>query len=177
MLMYIKILFAAILISLLWACESEPGSKEKEKASEKEKPQWVEMEANAGGYALNVFVLVSEVSKSEANIEYLEDTGELRVSTGEHFDLSMYEDESQMESTLNEIKNHPFYEVEVIEQTDSTLLYRYFIEDRDNDNWQFYTERSLGQPLLLVRSNKDGIFEEFYTRKMLESALKITPLK
>ena len=175
--MNIKIFLAAILVSAFWACESESGNTEKAKTNEKVKPQWVEMEALAGGYALNVFVLVSEVAKNEAKIEYLEDTGELMVSTGEHFDLLMYEDESQMESTLNEIKNHPFYDVEIIEQTDSTLLYRYFIENRDNDNWQFYAERSLGLPLLLVRSNNDGVFKEFYARKMLESALKITPLK
>jgi hypothetical protein len=173
--MKIKVLFVALLISTFWACDS--GSAEKSEIIKKEKPQWVEIDGNTGGYQLQIFVPIPKIAKGETKVEYLENTGELTVIAGDYFDYSMYEDESQMEKALIEIKNHPFYKVEIVEQTDSTLLYRYFNESINKESWQFYTERSLGQPLLIVKSNKDKLFSEFYARLMLESSLKITTLK
>jgi hypothetical protein len=173
--MKIKILLVAILISIFWACNSDPV--EKSEIIIAEKPQWLEIDANTGGYNLQIFVPVPEIAKGETTVEYRENTGELNVKSGFHFDYSIYEDESQMRTILSEINHHPFYDVEIVEQTDSTLLYRFFIEDMDKETWHFYTERSLGQPLLIIRSNKDMMFSEFYARKMLESSLKITRLK
>lgn len=170
-----KFFIIAILISTLWACDSGPANKTK--SNEKEKPQWVKLETKEGGYLLNIFVPTPDIAKGEVVVKYLEDSGELRVTAGAHFDYSMFEDESQMQMTLNEIRNHPFYKVEIVEKTDSTLLYRLYLENNSKETWQFYAERSLGQPLLLIRSNKAGVYSEFYARKMLESALKITPLQ
>lgn len=162
--------------TMFWACTSDSGTDMKTNKVEKDKQQWATMNTNEGGYALQVFVPVYETEKEEARIEYLEDQGELRVVAGDEFDFSIFEDESQMNMMLNEIKNHPFYKVEIIEQTDSTLLYRFFLEDESKEVYHFYTERSLGQPLLLIRSNQNKEFSEFYARKMLESSLKITAL-
>jgi len=173
--MIVKNLITIVAISMLWACSSTPDSKSGK--IENEKPQWVEIDTKDGGYALNVFVPTPDITKGEARVEYLDDSGELQVNSGDNFNYSMYEDESQMGMMLNEIKNHPFYKVEIIEQTDSTLLYRYYLENGSKETWQFYAERSLGQPLLLIRSDNDGTFSEFYARKMLESALKLTALK
>jgi hypothetical protein len=169
-----NILIVAVLLSIFWACGTESSTKSETIIVEK--PQWVEIDANTGGYNLQIFVPILEIVKGEPSIKFMENTGELNIRAGEYFDYSLYEDESQMETTINEIKHHPFYEVEIVQQTDSTLLYRYYVEGMDKENWQFYTERSLGNPLLIVRSNNDMIFSEFYARKMMDSALKITPL-
>ena len=158
--------------TMFWACTSDSGTDMKTNKVEKDKQQWATMNTNEGGYALQVFVPVYETEKEEARIEYLEDQGELRVVAGDEFDFSIFEDESQMNMMLNEIKNHPFYKVEIIEQTDSTLLYRFFLEDESKEVYHFYTERSLGQPLLLIRSNQNKEFSEFYARKMLNHLLK-----
>lgn len=172
-----KLLIIAILSLIFWACSSESDSSGKAKEVDVEKQQWRAMEANEGGYALQVFVPYSENGNDEGLVEYLVDRGELRVADGEDFDYYIYEDESQMNMVLNEIANHPFYKVEIIEQTDSTLLYRFYLDDGTKEVWHFYSERSLGQPLLMIRSNQNGKFDEYYARKMLESSLKITTLK
>ena len=172
--MNLRLLIVTIFSLLFWTCASDSGVKTKN--VENDKQEWIVMEVNKGGYALKVFMPYSERIKNEANVEYLEDRGELKVVAGEDIDYSIFEDESQMNMILNEIENHPFYKVEIIEQTDSTLLYRFFMEDGSKEIWHFYSERSLGQPLLLIRSNQDGMFNEYYARKMLESSLKITTL-
>ena len=171
-----KLLMSAILSILLFSCET---GQEKQSKTKKEEaaPQWIEMDVNDGGYALKLFVPTVDIAKGEGQVEYLENSGELHLKAGEEFDVYMYEDDPRMQAVLNEIKHHPFYKVEIIEQTDSTLLYRYYLENLDKETWQFYAERSLGQPVLVVKSNKEGMFTEFYARLMLESALKIEPLK
>ena len=174
--MNLRLLIVTIFSLLFWACASDSESGTKTKNVEKDKQEWIVVEANEGGYALQVFIPYSEKVKNEINVEYLEDSGELKVVAGVDFDYSLFEDESQMNMVLNEIENHPFYKVEIVEQTDSTLLYRFFLDDGSKEVWHFYSERSLGQPLLLIRSNQNGMFNEFYARKMLESSLKITAL-
>jgi hypothetical protein len=174
--MKMKIVMAFIFAFTFFACTSEVDSNAKTKNVEKEKQQWTVVEAREGGYSLQVFVPTPEIVKGEVKIEYLEDRGELKVVAGEVFDYIIYEDESQMNMILNEINNHPFYKVEIVEQTDSTLLYRFFLEDRSKEVWHFYSERSLGQPLLMIRSNHNGDFNEYFARKMLESSLKLTAL-
>jgi hypothetical protein len=169
-----KILITAIIFSTFGACDS--GSSTKSETKKVEKPQWVEIDANTGGYNLQIFAPLPEITKGEATVTFMENTGELNISTGEYFNYSLYEDESQMETTINDIKHHPFYNVEIVEQTDSTLLYRFYVEGMNKENWHFYAERSLGQPLLIVRSNSDMMFSEFYARKMMDSALKMAPL-
>ena len=171
-----KLLLVAIIASFSWACTSSPESETITINAEEEKEQWTVLEARDGGYALQIFVPTSEIVKKEPKIEYVENMGELRIVAGEEFDYYIYEDESQMNMILNEIKSHPFYKVEIIEQTDSTLLYRFFLEIENKEVWHFYSERSLGQPLLMIRSNQNGHFNEFYARKMLESSLKLTSL-
>ena len=171
-----RLIIVALVASFSWACTSNSEPETKTKNVEKEKEQWTVVEVKDGGYALQVFVPIPEISKGETKIEYLEDKGELKVLAGKNFDYYIYEDESQMNMVLNEINNHPFYQIEIIEQSDSTLLYRFFLEDGSREVWHFYTERSLGQPLLMIRSNQSGDFNEFYARKMLESSLKLTIL-
>jgi len=171
-----KIAFVAILTSMLWACTSEPKSETKTEEVEIENQQWTSVESREGGYALKVFIPTPDIVNGATKIEYLEDRGELRVMAGEEFNFIIYEDESQMNMILNEINGHPFYKVEIVEQTDSTLLYRYFLENGSKEIWHFYSERSLGQPLLMIRSNQSGDFNEFYARKMFESSLKLTTL-
>ena len=51
------------------------------------------MEVKEGGYSLQVFVPIPEISKGETKIEYMEDLGELKVVAGEEFDYFIYEDE------------------------------------------------------------------------------------
>ena len=172
-----RLIIVAIIASFSWACTSNSESETETKSSDKEKEQWIVLEVKEGGYSLQVFVPIPEISKGETKIEYMEDLGELKVVAGEEFDYFIYEDESQINMVLNEINNHPFYQVEIIEQTDSTLLYRFFLEDGSNEVWHFYSERSLGQPLLMMRSNQNKDFNEYYSRKMLESSLKLTALK
>lgn len=174
--MNIRLIIVAIIASFSWACTSSPESETKSINIEKEKEQWTVLEARDGGYALQIFVPTPEIVKEEPKIEYVENRGELWVVAGEEFEYYIYEDESQMNMILNEIKSHPFYKVEIVEQTDSTLLYRYFLENENKEVWHFYSERSLGQLLLMIRSNQNGDFSEFYARKMLESSLKITAL-
>lgn len=174
--MNLKIIISAIIVATILGCTDEPGQPVTENIVEKEKPLWVPLDANLGGFALKVFVPTPEIAKGESKVEYLEDSGELSVSAGEKFGLIIFEDESQMNMMLNEIENHPFYKSEIISQTDSTLLYRYYLENGNKEVWNFYTERSLGQPLLIVRSNQNMEFDEFYARKMLESSLKMTSL-
>ena len=174
--MNLRLLIITIFSLMFWSCASDSNKSAKTKNVDNEKKQWTAIEANEGGYALQVFVPYSEIGNEEAMVEYLVDRGELRVVAGESFDYFIYEDESQMNMVLNEINNHPFYQVEIIEQTDSTLLYRFFLEDGSNEVWHFYSERSLGQPLLMIRSTQNGDFNEYYARKMLESSLKITAL-
>ncbi|RLD26016.1 MAG: hypothetical protein DRI54_03690 [Bacteroidetes bacterium] len=174
--MKIEVAIVAILTSMLLACTSDPNTETETEKIEIEKELWTSVESREGGYALTVFIPTPDIVKEEAKIEYLEDRGELRVMAGEEFDYYIYEDESQMNMILNEINGHPFYKVEIIEQTDSTLLYRYFLENESKEVWHFYTERSLGQPMLMIRSNQNGDFNEFYARKMFESSLKLTTL-
>lgn len=166
-----------VFASLFLACTSDSDTGNKEEAISNDNQQWTKLDTREGGYALQVFVPTSEIEKGDTEIEYLEDLGELRVVSSENFDFSIFEDVSQMDIILNEINNHPFYKVEIIDKTDSTLLYRFFLEDKRKDVWHFYTERTFGQPLLLIRSNQNEEFNEFYVRKMLESSLKLTPLK
>jgi len=166
-----KLILVVIITSFFWACNSNTEPETNDIQIEKE--EWTVVEVRDGGYALQVFVPVPEIAKGEAKIEYLENVGELKIIVGEKIDYYMYEDESQMNMILNEINSHPFYNVEIVEQTDSTLLYRFFLEDGSNEIWHFYSERSLGQPLLMIRSNQNGNFNEYYARKMLESSLKV----
>jgi hypothetical protein len=172
-----SLIIVAMFASLFLGCTSDSDSGHNDETIENDNQLWSKMDTREGGYALQVFVPTSEIEKGETKIQYLEDLGELRVVSSENFDFSIFEDESQMNIILNEINNHPFYKVEIVEKTDSSLLYRFFLEDKRKDVWHFYTERSLGQPLLLIRSNQNVEFNEFYARKMLESSLKLIPLK
>ena len=175
--MRIKFWITVVMLSIFSACSTDSLTGKNEKQDlESKKEEWINLEINEGGYNLEVPVPTPEIAKGKSISNYSEDNGELNVIAGESFNLILFDDESQMNTVLNQIKNHPFYKVEIVTQTDSTLLYRYYIENNPKEEWQIYAERSIGSPKLIVKSNKDGHFTEFYARKMLESARNIKRL-
>ena len=175
--MKLKTIIVALLLFSIWSCNSETSTEEKVPEVEVKESEWIDVETTAGGYFLSIPIPIPRIAQGEGKIEFSDVSGELDVQAGEYFGYLVYEDESQIKSTIETINNHPFYNVEIVEQTDSTLLYRLFSEQMDKEAWHFYCERSLGIPLLIVSSKQEVEYSEFYTRKMLESALNISSTK
>lgn len=160
--------FKLYLLLLIVTAGCQNQSEEKKTP---EKKDYISKEIRTGGYRLTMQLPSSPVVKGAYDVSFNEERGELNIKNGAEFGLIIYEDESQLEATKNQINQHPYYSVEVVEESDSTLLYRFYVDGSPKDLWHFYAERKIGQPLTLFKSNDQMEFTEFYARKMLASAL------
>jgi len=177
-----KFLYSILLLSFVWSCGNETPKEDiqqeetqQEKPVEENDPEWDDIAVLNGGFKFSLKVPSEAIANSKSQITYHEDRGELEVSAGEMYDLFIMEDDFQMQLVKDEIMNHPFYKVEMILENDSSLVYRYYTENGSKEEWHIYAERSLGQTKLLIRSNSEKEFNEYETRKMLESTLSIIP--
>jgi hypothetical protein len=180
-----KTIFLSSILGLflIWSCSNESTKEEPvEKSTEVEETEveevnnWIGLAILDGGFRLGIDVPSENVSNGKSEIIYHEDIGELEIIDGEHFDILLLEDESQIEMVKNDLNNHAFYNVEFIVVNDSSLLYRQYTEDNNKkDQWHMYCERKLGPSMLLVRSKGDISFSEYQAKLMLQSALSIKP--
>lgn len=171
--------YSFILLAILWSCSDEtPSSKVEEVVDSNEGVEegWIELSIKESGYNLEIELPGEEISRGKNDYSYNEDTGELEIKAGPHFDLFVLEDESQMEMLKNELNNHPFYKVMYVVENDSSLMYQQIVEGGGKEQWQIYVERQLANSTLLIRSNEEIPFTEFQAKLMLRSALSISPL-
>lgn len=175
-------IYSFLLLTLIWSCTNESSIEnssveeaEIEEAEVEEENNWVGLAVLDGGFRLGIDVPNEKIAKGKSEIVYHEDRGELEILAGEHFDIFLLEDQSQMEMVKNELNDHAFYKVEFVVSNDSSLLYRQYIEDDAKDQWHMYCERSIGSSKLLVRSNESIPFSEYEAKLMLQSALSIKP--
>lgn len=153
------------------------GSCRNEKAPETEESkenEWIQQEINQAGFQFLVSVPSVDIIKKEVAYTFDEELGELWMDGGENFKLWVYEDEPHMEEKRAGI-SHPYYDTEVAIETDSTLVYRHYKEGETTSFWHVYVERSIRGTSIIIESDPEQQFNEFYARKMLESALAIKP--
>jgi hypothetical protein len=171
--------FSALIIALIWACGNnetteETTTQETPTAAVEIEEGWKGLAILESGYKFGIEVPDNSKSDSIINIEFLEDRGELEITVGNNFDIFIVEDESQMLMVKNELKTHPFYNVEFIVENDSSLLYRLYDNEGTKEQWQMYSERKIGASTLLIRSNETSDYSEFEAKLMLQSALSIS---
>lgn len=178
-----NIIYSIVLLFFVWSCGSETQNEEKssstevthESVVEVDDPEWDDIAVLSGGFKFSLKVPSKSIANSKSLITYHEDNGELELSVGEMYNLIIIEDDFQMQSMKDEIMNHPFYKAEMIVENDSSLVYRFYTEGGSKEAWHIYAERSVAGSNLLIRSNSEMEFNEYETRKMLESALSIIP--
>jgi hypothetical protein len=149
--------------------------KEAKKTIVMDSEEWVKIAVSSSGFSFKLYVPNEKVAHEKSEVIYHEESGELEILAGEMFDLILIEDAFRMEDMKAEINGHPFYKVEMILENDSSLIYRYYTEGGTKESWHIYAERSVNGSRFLIQSNKDKEFNEYETRKMLESTLTILP--
>ena len=175
-------LYSILLLTLTWSCgnsdqnsESTDDNSNNEVPVVAEEPLWEGLALLDGGFRLGIEIPTEKVAHGKHKVVYHEDLGELEVEVGSTFDIFILEDESQMGLIKNEIKDHAFYQVEIVVENDSSLLYRFYNESEAKEQWHMYAERNIGGATLLIRSNETRQFSEYQAKIMLESAMRITP--
>ncbi len=176
-------LYSIVLLFFVWSCGSETPTEEKtadsevthESIEEVDNPEWDDIAVLSGGFKFSLKVPSESIANSKSLITYHEDSGELELNVGEMYNLIIIEDDFQMQTVKDEIMNHPFYKVEMIVENDSSLVYRFYTEDASKEAWHIYAERTVDGSKLIIRSNSEMEFNEYETRKMLESSLSIIP--
>ena len=174
--------YSFLIVVLFWACGNEnndtpvvEGNQEDLIENEVEVKEWEGLAVLESGFKFGIDLPTESVANGKRKTIYHEDLGELEITVGPNFDLFVFEDESQMAMVKNELNDHAFYKVEFVVENDSSLFYRQFTEEGENDQWHIYVERNIGASTLLVRSNEAQSFSEYHAKIMLQSALKISP--
>lgn len=172
--------YSFLIAVLFWSCGNENNDtpvveENQEEVIEVEVNEWEGLAVLESGFKFGIDLPTEQIANGKRKTIYHEDLGELEITVGPNFDLFVFEDESQMAMVKNELNDHAFYKVEFVVENDSSLLYRQYTEEGQDDQWHIYVERNIGASTLLVRSNEARPFSEFHAKLMLQSALSITP--
>ena len=134
-----------------------------------------EFDMSEAGFAYKMMVPDEDHAKALPEVSYNEDAGYFAVICGEHFSITITEDEPDFAQVKTDLNEHLLYKTEFLTDEADLLIYESTLPDESNSYVHFYMVRELGGMKFIIEDEKMGEFTRGDIDRMVQCAKTITP--
>lgn len=136
----------------------------------------VEFDMSDAGFAYKMMVPNEDQAKATPEISYNEDAGYFAVVCGEHFSITITEDEPDFALLKEDLNTHLLYKTEFLKDEADLLIYESTLPDESNSYVHFYLVKELNGMKFVIEDEKMGDFTQGDIDKMVQCARSISPV-
>lgn len=133
-----------------------------------------EFDMSEAGFAYKMMVPDEDNAKALPEISYNEDAGYFAVMCGEHFSITITEDEPDFDQLKADLNEHLLYKTEFLKDEADLLIYESTLPDESNSYVHFYMVKELNGSKFIIEDEKMGEFTRGDIDRMVQCAKSIS---